>query len=62
MTESRMKTLYFIPNLGYCKTLKAKVECLIKIGVLKKVNCSEWAAPTFIILKKDGLVRFISDF
>jgi hypothetical protein len=32
------------------------------LGVLKKVNRSEWAAPTFIIPKKDGTVRFISDF
>jgi len=44
------------------QTLKAEVECLIKIGVLKKANLSEWAAPTFIIPKKDGSVRFISDF
>ena len=29
---------------------------------LKKVNRSEWAAPAFIIPKKDGSVRFISDF
>jgi hypothetical protein len=35
---------------------------LCKIGVLKKVNHSEWAAPTYIIPKKDGSVRFISDF
>jgi len=42
--------------------LKAEVERLVKIGVLKKVNRSEWAAPTFIIPKKDGSVRFISDF
>jgi len=37
------------------------VERLVKIGVLKKANRSEWAAPTFIIPKKDGSVRFISD-
>ena len=30
--------------------------------VLKKVNHSQWAAPTFIIPKKDNTVRFISDF
>ncbi len=35
---------------------------MCKLGVLKRVNRSEWAAPTFIIPKKDGTVRFISDF
>jgi len=51
-------------NIPRChmQTLKAEVECLVKIGVLKKVSRSEWAAPTFIIPKKDGSVRFISDF
>ena len=39
-----------------------EVERLCKVGVLKKVNRSEWAAPTFIIPKKDNTVRFISDF
>ena len=43
-------------------TLKQEVERLCRLGVLKKVNRSEWAAPTFIIPKKDGSVRFISDF
>ena len=39
-----------------------EVQRLCELGVLKKVNCSEWAALTFIILKKDKMVRFISDF
>jgi Reverse transcriptase (RNA-dependent DNA polymerase) len=39
-----------------------EVQRLVELGVLKKVNRSEWAAPTFIIPKKDGTVRFISDF
>ena len=52
---------YPIPK-AYEKTLRMEVERLCKVGVLKKVNHSEWAAPTFIIPKKDGSVRFISDF
>ena len=52
---------YPIPKT-YENTLKLEVERLCQIGVLKKVNRSEWAAPTFIIPKKDGTVRFISDF
>ena len=52
---------YPIPH-KYTETLKLEVERLCEIGVLKKVNRSEWAAPTFIVPKKDGSVRFISDF
>ena len=52
---------YPIPKVHEA-TLRQEVERLCKIGVLKKVNRSEWAAPTFIIPKKDGSVRFISDF
>ena len=47
---------------AYERTLKMEVERLCKAVVLKKVNHSEWAAPTFIIPKKDGSVRFFSDF
>jgi hypothetical protein len=43
------------------QTLKMELERLCQIGVLKKINHSEWAAPTFIVPKKDGTVRFISD-
>ena len=44
------------------QTLKLKLKRLCEVGVLKKVNRSEWAAPTFLIPKKDVTVRFISDF
>ena len=50
-----------LPKVHY-DTLKFEVERLCEIGVLRKVNRSQWAAPTFVIPKKDGTVRFISDF
>lgn len=50
-----------IPKV-HTETLMTEVNRLVQLGVLKKVNRSEWAAPTFIIPKKDGTVRFISDF
>jgi hypothetical protein len=43
------------------RTLKVELDRLIKIGLLKRVNCSEWAFPSFIIPKKDHTVRFIND-
>jgi len=43
---------YNVPQC-HIQTLKAEVERLVKIGVLKKVNRSELAAPTFIIPKRD---------
>ncbi len=52
---------YPIPKI-HTQTLKMEVERLVDMGILKKVNRSEWAAPTFIIPKKDRTVRFISDF
>ena len=37
--------------------------CQIKsLKVIKKVNCSQWGAPIFLIPKKDSTVHFISDF
>ena len=50
-----------VPRVHY-ETLKKEVQRLCDVGVLKRVNRSEWAAPTFIIPKKDGKARFVSDF
>ena len=36
-----------VPMIHEC-TLKVKIDRLIKLGVLKQINDSEWAAPTFI--------------
>ena len=44
------------------RTLKVELDWLVKLGVLKQINASKWATPTFIISKKDATVRFISDF
>ena len=52
---------YPIPK-AYKATLRLEIERLVKAGVLKKVNHSEWGAPMFISPKKDRTVRFISDF
>ena len=50
-----------IPRV-HVETLKMEVSRLVELGVLKKVNRSEWVAPSFIIPKNDGTVRFINDF
>ena len=36
----------------HVNTLKMEVECLCEIEVLKKVNQSQWAVPTFVAPKK----------
>ena len=43
-------------------TLKQELDRLEYLKVIKKVNRYQWGAPTFLIPKKDGTVRFISDF
>ena len=51
---------YTVPK-AYEQTLKLELDRLVRIGVLKKVNCLEWAFPSFIIPKKNGTMRFIND-
>ena len=46
----------------HIEALKKNVYILVAISLLTKINHSEWAAPSFIILKKYGRVRFISGF
>ena len=43
-------------------TLMVEIKRLCKIGVLRKVNNSEYQSPSTIIPKKDETVRFITDF
>ena len=50
-----------IPHI-HESTFKKDLDRLVSIGVLRKVNRSEWAATAFIVTKKDGRVRFISAF
>ena len=52
---------FLLPKI-HERTLKVELDRFVKLGVLKQIIDSEWAAPTFIILKKDATVRFISDF
>ena len=50
-----------VPRI-YLETLRKEVDRLVEIGVLKRQPSSEWASPTFIIPKKNRMVRLISDF
>jgi hypothetical protein len=53
--------LYLVPHLQL-ELLKDKLDHLCQVAVLSRCEGMEWAAPTFIIPKKDGRVRWISNF
>jgi len=46
----------------HLETLRKEVQRLCDIGVLEQQPASEWGSPTFIIAKKQGTVRFLTDF
>ena len=52
---------YPVPR-AHLKVFKEELNRLVKIGVLEPAKCSEWIAGTFIVPKKDGRVRWITDF
>ena len=52
---------YTIPT-SHLAVFKEELNHLIFIGVIEKACCSEWIAGTFIVPKKDGHVRWITDF
>ena len=51
---------YSIPKI-HLETFKRELDHLVELGVLSCQGSSEWASPTFIIPKKDGRVRWISN-
>ena len=51
---------YPVPHI-HLSTFKKELDHLVELGVLVPQNKSEWASPTFVISKKDGQVRWISD-
>ncbi len=51
---------YLVPWI-HLKTFKKELDHLVRIGVLAAQQESEWVSPSFIILKKDSRVRWISN-
>ena len=52
---------YPVPHI-HLEALKKEIKRLCEIGVLKKQPGSPWAAPTFIIPKKQKTVRVVTNF
>ena len=51
--EPHSQRYHPVPHL-YKETFKKELDCLEKLGVLERVQQSEWGSPTFIVPKKDG--------
>ena len=44
------------------KTFHKELQSLVEIGVLTPIHQSQYGTPIFIIPKKEGTVRFITDY
>lgn len=51
---------YPVPHV-HMDTFKKELYHMVDLGILEHQGSSEWASPSFIIPKKDGRVRWISD-
>jgi hypothetical protein len=52
---------FSIPHV-HVQTVKNEIRRLVEIGVITPDVNSPWTSPCFIIPKKDGTVRFLTDF
>jgi hypothetical protein len=62
--DPNAKPVHFRPYPApriHLKTFKKEVDHLVRISILAVQQESEWASPSFIIPKKDGRVRWISN-
>jgi hypothetical protein len=50
--------VFLIPKV-HKETIMKEIRCLIELGVLEWQSLSEWAAPSFIQPKKNGMVLFL---
>lgn len=59
--EPKFQRAYRVPMMHHA-VYKGELDRLCEVDVLEKCGRSDWASPSFIIPKKDGTVRWITDF